>query len=317
MMTTKNLIYKTAKFKKDLTGKTLQDLLTVAIKKRKSALSRRQQGDEPNQFRLINYTGSYHGMRVGEFFDYTHGQSQPTASFKDGVEELEISSLKPSGDEDFLHSILYFSVFGNSVVLSQSITLRSAQFENYLNWLLVDTGQLSEEDFVMLSDSPPLSARKKIVNTKSIELTAPVGFRAIGASENTKTVLFSPFDVGWEWLKAVLPPEMTLPTELKASEVLNNSQLDVKLLVSWKRQAKDDSTALLDRISNQLRHVDTELDYTINTSSGKIERDEIKLKKSVSVNVNDKGLVVKSDMWEKMQEWMNVLIDEEKIIPKS
>lgn len=316
-MTTKNLIYKVAKFNKDISGKTLQDLLSAAIKKKKSALSRRQPGDEKNQFRLINYNGTYQGMRVGEFFDYTHGYSQPTATFKDDVEELEITTLKPTGDQDFLHSILYFGVFGNSVILSQSMTLRSKQFEDYLNWLLAETAQIAEDDFVMLCDNPPLSAKKKIVNTKSIELKAPVDFTPVSASEKTKTVLFSPSNVGWEWLKAILPPEMTLPTELKASEVLNNSQLDVKLLVSWRRQAKDDSTALLDRISNQLRHVDTELDYTINTASGKIERDEIKLKKPVSVNVNDKGLVVKSDMWEKMREWMTMLINDEKIIPKS
>lgn len=316
-MTTKNLICKVARFKKDANGKTLQDLLASAIKKRKSAMSRRQPVDGQNQYRLINYSGSYQGLRVGELFDYTHGHSQPTAKFKDDVEELEISALKPAGDQDFLHSILYFSVYKNSLIVSQSSTLKSRQFEDYLNWLLMDSGQITDGDFVTLCDSPPLSAKKKIVKTKKIEFHAPVNFMPVKAEENRKTVLFSPASAGWEWLRSILPDEVNLPSQLNASEILNSSELDVKLMVSWKRQNKGDSTALLDRISNQLRHVDEELDFTIHTSSGKIGKDDLKLKKGVSVSVNDKGLVVKLSMWEKMHEWLFQLIDEEKIIPKS
>jgi hypothetical protein len=108
---------------------------------------------------------------------------------------------------------------------------------------------------------------------------------------------------------------MSLPTELRASDVIQNSALEVTLYLSWSKVRKDDSTALLDRISNQLRHVDTELDYTIHTRSGKISRDEIKLRRPVSVNTTSDGLVLKSDMWVKMQDWLDALIDEERISP--
>ncbi len=110
---------------------------------------------------------------------------------------------------------------------------------------------------------------------------------------------------------------MTLPSELKASEVLLNSALEVTLFLSWERLRKDDSTALLDRISNQLRHVESELDYTIHTRSGKISRDDFKLKRSISVALTDEGLVRKSEMWERMQEWLEILISEDRIVPEA
>ncbi|HCS28886.1 MAG TPA: hypothetical protein DIW43_15615, partial [Spongiibacteraceae bacterium] len=99
------------------------------------------------------------------------------------------------------------------------------------------------------------------MNTKGIEFHAPVSFEPIQSKNSQgemKSVSFKPNDIGWEVLKKILPSEMKLPSELKASEVLLNKALEVTLKLSWSRLNKDDPTALLDRISNQLRHVDTE-----------------------------------------------------------
>lgn len=94
-MTTKTLVYKVARFNNETGGKNLQDLIALALKKRKTALSRKQQGDSENQFSLINYNGPHKGLRVGEFFDYTHGHKQPLAEFDDEAESLTISALAP------------------------------------------------------------------------------------------------------------------------------------------------------------------------------------------------------------------------------
>ena len=85
-------------------------------------------------------------------------------------------------------------------------------------------------------------------------------------------------------------------------------------MLSWSTNQKDDSTELMDRISNQLRHVDTELDYTIHTRSGKITRDQIKLKKLVSIPTNTKGLIRREEMWERIKNWLNELVSDNKII---
>lgn len=317
-MTTKTLVYKVARFNKELKGKNLQSLITLAFQKKKSAVSRRQQADSENHFRLINYHGPNKGMRVGEFFDYTHGHKQPMAKFEEEAEELEISSLAPPDKmTDFLHSILYFGIWENSVILSQSMSLRAPQFEAYLNWLLIDCELLGEDDFLSLCDNPPLNLASDVVNTKGIEFHAPVTFEPIKQNKDateTRSIAFRPNNIGWDILKQIIPAEITLPTEIKASEVILNSALDVKLFVSWSKLRKDDSTEMLDKISNQLRHVDSELDYTILTKSGKITRDDFKLRRPISVGMNNDGLVKKSDMWERMQEWLEILITEEKIV---
>ena len=288
----------------------------LAFNKNKNAISRRQQTESENHFRLINYHGSFKGLKVGDFFDYTYGQKQPLANFEEEVEELKISTLSPPDNSEFLHSILYFGIWKNSVILSQSMSLRSAQFESYINWLLTECEILSEGDFVTLCDHPPLDLQSEIVNTKGIEFHAPVSFEPIERKirdTETTSISFKPDNIGWDLLSKILPPEMTLPSELKASEVLLNNALEVRLFLSWGRLGKDDSTVLLDGISNQLRHIDTELDYTIHTRSGKISKDDFKLKRSISVGVTNEGLVKKSEMWERIQEWLEILISEDKI----
>lgn len=200
------------------------------------------------------------------------------------------------------------------------MSLRSAQFESYINWLLTECEILSKGDYITLCDHPPLDLQSEIVNTKGIEFHAPVSFEPIERKikdTETTSISFKPDNIGWELLSKILPPEMTLPSELKASEVLLNNALEVRLFLSWGRTRKDDSTVLLDRISNQLRHIDTELDYTIHTRSGKISKDDFKLKRSISVGQTNEGLVKKSEMWERIQEWLEILISEDKITPET
>ncbi len=179
-MTSKTLIYKVARFNREVEGKSLQDLISSALKNKKAATARKQEGDADNQFRLINYNGQHKGIRVGEFFDYTHGHKQPFAKFDDSVEELEISALAPPDNRsEFLHSILYFGIWKNSVILSQSMSLRAPQFESYVNWLLTESDLLGEGDFITLADQPPLTLQNEVVNTRGIEFHAPISFEPI------------------------------------------------------------------------------------------------------------------------------------------
>ena len=317
-MTSKTLIYKVAKFNNEANTATLQDLLTKALRKKKDALGRRQSLDD-GQHRLINYNGPFNNMRVGEMFDYTAGHQQPTANFSETGETLELSSIPPGKNQEFLHSILYFGIRGNSLILSQSLTLRSLQFEDYVNWLLRETNLLSDTDYVAFCDQPPLDIEKQLLSTKGIEIMSPVDFAPSKASAKlnttTKGISLKPKGLGWDIIKKALPKEIVLPTELAEKELIHDQSLEVTVYLSWSRTGKNDSTAMLDGISNQLRHVDTSLDYTIHTRSGKITRDEIKLRMPVSVSTKANGLIERTDMWNKMNEWLHELVASDKILP--
>lgn len=321
-MTTKNLIFKVARFNNEANGNDLQSLLTNALKSKSTALSRRYSTDHGGQFRLINYNCPFKGLRVGEMFDYTRGHQQPTAEFDDDAEQLELSSIAPPDDKtEFLHSILYFGIQGNAVILAQSASLKALQFEEYVNWLLREEGLLSDEDFVALCDQPPIGKEKELGKTKGIEVKAPVDLsqsktlptRVSGEVSDTKSISLKPSGSAWEALRTLLPAEINLPSKLSADDTIRERSLEVRLFLTWSNNQKDDSTELMDDISNQLRHVDSEIDYTIHTRSGKITRDEIKLKKPVSVPTNSKGLIRRDEMWDRIKNWLNELVSDDKV----
>lgn len=319
-MTSKALVYKVARFNTERYGKTLQQMLEASLKKKKTALSRGIPGDEVGQIRLINYHGPHKGMRVGEFLDFTKGTQQPLAQIDTQAESLEISALAPPDKNEFLHSILYFGISGNCVILSQSTSLRSLHFEVYLNAFLTEAGLLKDSDFVALNDQISEEDEDRITQTKKIEFKAPVSItpqtvKALSADKKkTKSISYNLGGVAWEVLQHLLPKEIKLPKELRVEESLPKAALEVTVKLGWSRVTNDDSTSFLDQISTQLRHVDTELDYVIHTKSGKITRDEMKLRKTITVNTNSQGMIYKSEMWEAMHSWLYELVDNKTII---
>ena len=322
-MATKTLIYKLARFNDETKGSSLQDLLTKALKARIAAFARRQSTEHEGQFRLINFHGVYKGARVGEMFDYTVGHQQPTAEFSETAERLELSSISPPSEKsEFLHSIMYFGVRENTVILAQSASLRASQFESYINWLLQDNGFIAESDYVKLCDRPILEKSKIRAKTKSIEIKSPVDFGISSESRDpdevkrdTQSLVIRSSTVAWETLKKILPPEISLSDGLSAQDIVRDGSLEVRLLLKWSSPTKkDDQLEFLDVVSDKLRHVESEIDYIINTSSGTISRDDIKLKKQVSVPTNSSGLIRRDEMWERIIAWLDELISDNKII---
>jgi len=320
-MTSKTLTYKLARFNKDTEKRTLQQLLVSALGKKKAAGTRLRTMDGGGRFSLINYHGPHKNMRVGEFIDYTAGHKQPLAKIDKTVEALPISSLAPPDKQsEFLSGILYFGVYNNSFVISQAAALRTAQFEEYLNWLFLECGLLQDGEFFTLSDHPPLGKAEQVINAKGIEFHAPVSIVPVAKGEKgykANEVVYRPGNSGWDAIKQLLPPEFKLPGLIKASELVGDASLKVTVKLSWTRVKKEDPTVLLDRISNSLRHIEDEVDFTIETKSGTITRDEIKLRIPVSVKEGSDGMIIKSDMWEKMEEWLVRLIAEKRVDPKA
>lgn len=312
--TTKRLTYKVARFLDESKGYVLQDLIATALFRRRGALSRRQETDEEGTFRLINYHAQHYKMRVGDLFDYTSGHRQPYATFEKEAETLKVSSVAPPGKQsEFLHSILYFSSWGNHLLMAQSTSLKSKQLEEYLNWLFQESGVLAKQEFVALCDHPPLEKESEIMKTKAIELFAPVSFKPSDDDEK-KSVTFTPKGLAWEAIKHMLPAGILLPENVGIEDIVANKTLEVKLSMKWRQSRDADPSDLLDQIANQLRHVDDEIDYAIDTKSGgKITKEDFKIARPVTVKVNREGIPLREDMWEKMNTLYSALITEGRI----
>jgi hypothetical protein len=259
-------------------------------------------------------------MRVGELFDYTEGQKQLTAQINDQLPELPLSAITPNKGLEFLQSILYFGVRENSVILAQSISLKSLQFQDYLNKLLWLTEVLSKDDYVSLNDQPPLRKGEKSKSTKGINFSQPIDLnpdlpkkikekRGLGI----KSISIRPKGDIWDALKKLLPPEFKIPKKIKTNDVVLANALKLKITLEVPNVKKDDSTEFMDNFANQFSHVDEELDYVIHTRSGDITKDMIKLKHSVSVKENSEGLIRREEMWDKMYTWLESLITEDKV----
>jgi len=322
-MTTKTLKYKTAEFHNDTTNRTLQSMVQSALTKLKAASKRRNTVDAGSgTVRLINYHSPYKSMRVGELLDYTKGHVQPFTRIDEDAETLPLDALSPPDEQsEFVHSMFFFAIMRNHVIISQSMSLRVRQFEDYINWLLRESEIYDENQFVALIDQPPTNG---ISDAKGLELSAPVHFgkQLRGGDSETKinvqedevkNVRFFPKGSAWKALKEFLPPGLEIPEGFDLDEVAKNRELVVKLELSWKRPRKDDSTSLLDGIARQLRHVDDELDYVIQTPSGTITKDQVKLSKSVSIGNYPSGLPKREDLWHEMREWLQYLIQQNRV----
>ena len=180
------------------------------------------------------------------------------------------------------------------------------------------------EDFVALNDQPPADKAKQIKNSKGVTFVAPVDLKSSEAPsqsktttsevKGTKSISLTPSGNAWDYLKMLLPPEVKLPTKMVSNDIIQRRSLEVTVTLSWSRTYQDDPTEFMDSFSNQLRHVESEVDYTIHTKSGTVTRDELKLRKVVSVPENDKGLLRKEEMWERMYEWLDTLIKDNTIV---
>ncbi|WDI42096.1 hypothetical protein [Bremerella sp. P1] len=327
--TNKTLKYKVAKFHADKTTRTLQSLVQSAIKKKNAAFDRCHTLDAvAGVTRLINYHGPYKSMRVGELLDYTKGHAQPYTKFEKKLESLPLQGMAPPEGSDFIHSIFYFAILENHVIISQSTSLRVAQFEAYLNWLLHQTGQLKDEQFVELQDQPPMGKTGNVSDATSIEMSAPVEFVAKhpGGDEKSgnivttedhgvKDVRIFLKGLGMDVLKALLPEALGFPDGLSPDEIAMNRELVVNLELKWKKRRSDDSTKLLDEVAQKLRHVDDELDYKIKTKDGGvITKNDLKLSKSIAIGTNPTSKLPNRDqLWESMHEWLKELLEQNRV----
>ncbi len=320
----KALVYKVARFNIESQGLNLQACLDKIASKQPKASDRLIE-IEPSHFRVINHFGKFRNMKVGEIFDYTKGHRQPQANITDNTDEFDVKTIAPRGkNAEFLDSIMFFGASGNNLILSQTASMKALQLETYINSACTELGIFKDAQFVTLCDCPPLEKQTQLGDTRSIELKRPVELaesvspkaepvKESAQIQDTKSIMVTPKGLGWETLKNFLPDSINLPNGLSMDQIVQDQTLEVSMLLKWSRLNPNSSTSALDLISNQLRHVDEELDYTIKTKSGDITKDEMKLKTIASIKEWDEGLLSRESMWEKMHDWLQKLIEDERI----
>lgn len=291
----KQIYYKRAAFSQSI-GQTLEQILQLAIR-RKARWGERQEnplGDDQT-FCFVNHSNPYrhknHGTSLfgGELFSYVKGSDQSIFNADPSATEVKVDGLHPEKGKEFLEGALYFGVSGDHLAVMQSASLRFGDLERHLNWLLSRCARvIGEENGVTLMDAVPQVRRRSFDDdVKGIKLFAPIRFDAETVAPATQRkvekVRLIPTGRAWDALKAMLGTGFDLPNNLNAEEILNSRSLQVEIELKWKRAPDEGSTELLTRIAHNLRNVNDEVDYSIETRNGRLGREDFKLRGSLSI----------------------------------
>jgi len=319
----KAIIYKKAVFTKP-SGATLQELLKCALDKKKKVVSRREdpQGDGL-YFRLINYFGM-HGLKGAtanmlgsELLAYEPKADASAVEIDPNATRLAVNSVHPpQKNQEFLDGTVYFGVLGNHLVILQSRSLRTIDLEHHINWLLrnVKDSLFDSENYVGLSDQEPKSKKAMFKDVRGVKVSGPVQFKSASPGTKEKTAMLIPTGNAWAAVKAFLGDAVDFPKELDADEILNSGHLMVSLFLKWTSRDPEACSELMSNIGYNMRHIDNEIEYSVETRTGEIKKDEFKLKTPINIVWKpDSGQPSFDDLFPKMLEWLDTLASEDKI----
>lgn len=289
----------------------------VLLRQEKTSLS-----NENSEVRFINKSDTYKTILFGQMVLFEKDKSQSLLEISDNVKFYDINSITSNdiiidGDNaqnkkrEFVNSILYFGILNNHVIIVQSTSLRSREFESHLNWLI--NNFTDAKDFVLLlQDKPSEATMQKMEKTpaKSIRIGGlPITSEVKSGDADTepkhigsvKTIKYRPTGKGGALLKAFLGDNWA--DDINLNDSLDDANLQVSLEITYFRKTNDGGQAVIDSIATSLRHVDGE-DYSIKLQGGgEITGKEIKLSGSISVEYNN-GIVDENDLFLKMHKWL-------------
>lgn len=314
----KQLHYRKAVFSQP-SAKSLQDLLEEALSKLPKVVQRfqpRDDGTDDGWQSFINHHKGALGMQLGNLVLHAVDQSRHIIAIDETAEQLNIEHIAPPSLNDgkkrqFLESILYYGVMGNHVIILQSMSLKARDLENYLSWILRAAGVMAEDNAVLLDNYVSAVTQQQLENTavKSVKIGTPLFENAALAdafNSNGANGRLLPRGEGAGILKA-LAPERWL--SLGLSDASEASDLQVRVEVTYNRQASLSSQRTLNKIAQALRHVSDE-DIRIELKNGgTVVGSELQVKTYVPVDTFN-GVMDAYDVWNKMQGWLIDILDQ-------
>lgn len=312
-------------------SKTLQEMLTELMDKYQKADMRKElvNPEDENLFRLINKSEVYQGVLFCQLVAFEPGHSQRYIQLKDDAESYEIRSvtsleLAQLSDEavdqiqteqqkiirEFIDSILYFGVFGNSIVVMQSRSLTTRELETHLKWLLGTLSTLIPAECILkVSDKPKEEIIEEVLKrpVKSVSIGAPVS--AINdMSSGSNTPSWVPAGYASEMLKAMLAEQWEkFITSSRLEDCLDDANLEVTLKITYKRTTTESGERMLRNLVDATRHYPDE-DVTVEMVGGtKLTGKDIRLWNTVKLTSYN-SLIDEHELYSQMHEWLLTLV---------
>lgn len=312
---TKRFTFWRARFIPEPYDKTLQQLLESAFDNTKLRDRLLPTDDEESYFRFINYKTEFKGCFCANFFGYEKGRIGQVIKEAFDTEQIDPTALPvpkadDGTDQQFLDGKLYLVCFQNHLILAQDIHLKAKHLERYLNVMFHERfKRLSGERILMLEQALPRKTRDRIKGAKRINLSAPLDYSygQTSSEEERRQSRLIPLGRAWEALKAFCGDKLDL-TQFETDGFIDPKDIEVALSLSWKRKRQEQISDQLDSLANTFRHVDDEVELEVETYSGKIKHNELRLSQQRSV-AHRNDLPDTTDIFEKMIDWYEYLVE--------
>jgi len=326
---TKKIIYKEVSIPG--CNQSLQEMLTEILKTHPKASERKELVNPASDdlFRLINKSEPFNGVLFCQLVAFEPGHSQRYIQLKDDAESYEIRSVTSaelskltdaeadkiqSENEqvirEFIDSILYFGVFGNSIVVMQSRSLTTRELEIHLKWLLGSlTSSIQAECILKVTDKPKEEIIEEVLKkpVKSVSIGAPIV--AISEHQNMDNApSWVPSGTASEMLKVMLAEQWEkFISSSRLEDCLDDANLEVRLTISYKRKTSDSGERMLRNLVDATRHYPDE-DVTVEMVGGtRLTGKEIRLWETVRLSSYN-SLIDEHDLYSQMHEFLMTLV---------
>lgn len=312
---TKRFTYWQARFTPETYEKRLQQLLNSGFGNTKVGERLWPTDEEENYRYFINHQSKRSYFSCANFFGYEKGKIGQVIKEAFDKDQIDTIPHSLSSDEQYLEGKLYFVCFGNHVILSQDTHLKAKRLEHYLNEMFHKLcNDFPKNQQLMLERSISRKVRKQIKGVRKIHLSAPLKYKYQETSnqrqQQIKIFPFFPLGHAWEAVESFIGE--SLASKFNTDGFIDPKDIEVSLSLSWKRKKGEKISDQLDSLANTFRHVDDEIDFEVETNSGKLEREKLRLEESKSVaHINDMPDL--ADIFGKMIDWYRYLVEAEDI----
>lgn len=319
------LIYQRASF---LTKETrnLQQVIEAALAACPKTGNRVQSatGEGDDIKRVLNEHRKVGNTLCGVLYRYTPGHHQVVVAPQLTATEWPVAQVLPptlSGAQksEFVEGLLYFLVFENHVIVSQSAAFRIGQLEDYLCNFLRDLAKVTNQnEMVILSDVPSEALRKNgLSKVRSVKFGLPlansVKVPAAPGGKSKKEVFkkilnADKFSLVESTLKAF---GVELPTSGLTDEDAETVEVLIELRVGGRRV--EDTNALLDQVGNLFANT-PDRDFEVELEDGaKLKGSDLVIRTSATVETEG-GVPKTNSVWKEMARYLKELQESQKVI---
>ncbi|EHJ9983661.1 hypothetical protein KB976_002731 [Vibrio parahaemolyticus] len=310
----KSVMYKRCRFFGEKSDLVLDKILSEILERMSKASERREYIDDNKRVRrVVGSVDRLGNMIFGSLLYYEIDKDVTFVVEDEDAENYILETQNPSigltprddnKKRELLESVLYFGVFENHLVLSQSKALRSRDLESHLNWLLSEFDK-NIGTVLSLDDEPTEEIRQRMnsASVKAVQVGTPLHASPSSATPKGTNIVKNQklTGVAYDALCAFLGKSVIDKLELPSG--LDESNLELALTLTYKRKTTESGHKALDKLAHAFRHMEPEDTKIVTSSGATLSGKTLKLSGQVRCDATN-GIPDARDLYLQMNDWL-------------